>query len=69
MSQDKLREIIEQVVREEVHEEFDIPIICPPANRVEDKICDRVIPSILNWFKEEIKASKGWLRAMREKDG
>jgi len=42
----EIRETLERIIREEVSQEFNIPMICPPVNRVEDNICDRFLSKI-----------------------
>ena len=51
-----INEIVEIIVREEVHREFDIPIICPPNNRVSSEICKRIISALKEKVSVEVIA-------------
>jgi len=58
---DKRAEEINQIVREEVHKEFDIPVICPPNNRVSDDITKRILALFPELSVEGIeKILKDW---------
>ncbi len=47
----ELKNIIENIVREEVHYEFEIPIICPPNNKISDRITNKIATALLTHFK------------------
>jgi len=52
--EERIKGILEEVIREEIHEEFDVPIISPPNNRVTDFICKKVFSESAQTFSERI---------------
>ena len=48
----KKKEELENIIREEVHYEFEIPIICPPNNRISEKLSKKILSA--GFVKKEV---------------